>query len=154
MKNKKICFVASSGGHLEEISCLREFTNKYETCLVTEKSTFCEEVFCKNAYFVRQINRKEKGFIIHFLQLFFFSRKILRKERPDCIISTGALMTVPICILAKFKGKRVIYIESFARVHEPSLTGRIMYHVADLFLVQWPEMMKCYPKSEYFGGIF
>ena len=51
-------------------------------------------------------------------------------------------------------GKKVIYIESFARVDEPSLTGKLMYHVADLFIVQWKEMMEFYPNAVYGGGIF
>ncbi|WP_191976308.1 hypothetical protein [Limosilactobacillus reuteri] len=50
--------------------------------------------------------------------------------------------------------KKVIYIESFARITTPSLTGKILYHFADLFIVQWKELLKVYPKAKYFGGIF
>ena len=86
--------------------------------------------------------------------LFAQSLKIMLEEKPDCIISTGALATFPICVLGKLMGKKVIYIESFARVDEPSLTGKLMYHVADLFIVQWKEMMEFYPNAVYGGGIF
>ena len=154
MRVKKICFVASSGGHLEELYCLRELANTFHACLITEESQFSTATFGENVYFVPQINRKEKKFFVHFIKLFFEAGRILKIEKPDCIISTGALMTVPICVLAKVKRKKIIYIESFARVNHASLTGRIMYHIADLFLVQWPDMKKCFPKSEYFGGIF
>ena len=76
------------------------------------------------------------------------------QEKPDGVISTGELATFPICVLAKLFRKKVIYIESFARVDEPSLTGRLMYKVADLFIVQWEEMKEFYPNAVYGGGIF
>ena len=63
-------------------------------------------------------------------------------------------MTYPVCFLAKRKGMKIIYIESFARVDAPSLTGKLMYSLADLFLVQWEEMLEVFPKATYAGGIF
>jgi len=76
------------------------------------------------------------------------------KERPSCIISTGALATYPICIIGFIMRIKIIYIESFARVDSPSLTGKLMYKFADLFIVQWEEMLEVYPKAKYGGGIF
>lgn len=150
----KCCFAASMGGHLEEIACLKDLANASESFLVTEKGGFQEINFCDRTRHVLQINRKEALFILKFAILFLESLYILMRERPDAVISTGALATFPLCFLAKIFGKRVIYIESFARVDEPSLTGKLMYHVADLFIVQWKEMMKFYPNAVYGGGIF
>lgn len=151
----KCCFAASMGGHLEEIACLKEIANSSdESFLVTEKGGFQEINFCGKTKHVLQINRKELLFPVKFIVLFVQSLFILLSERPDYIISTGALATFPICFLGKLFGMKVIYIESFARVDEPSLTGKLMYHVADLFIVQWKEMMKFYPKAIYGGGIF
>ena len=151
----KCCFAASMGGHLEEIACLKEIANaSEESFLLTEKGGFQEINFCSRTRHVMQINRKELLFPIKFVLLFIQSLIILMQERPDVIISTGALATFPICFLGKLLGNKVIYIESFARVDEPSLTGKLMYHVADLFIVQWKEMMKFYPKAVYGGGIF
>ena len=122
--------------------------------LVTEKG---EQFFGKempNTYYLNQINRKEKGFIINFIKLFAKASKILRKEKPDVVITTGALVAFPFCLLAKLARKKVVYIESFARVNEKSLTGKLVYPFADLFIVQWETMLKCYPKAIYTGGIF
>lgn len=91
---------------------------------------------------------------MHFLKLFFISSKIYKKIKPDTIISTGALVTVPICIIGKLHHKKIIYIESFARINSPSLTGKIMYKFADEFIVQWEDMLKYFPKAHYWGGIF
>lgn len=151
---KKLCMVSSSGGHWEELLCLGELTAEYDTFLVTEKG---EQFFGKempNTYYVEQINRKEKGFLLHFIQLFIKAFKIIKKEKPDVVITTGALVAFPFCFLAKLFRKKVIYIESFARVNEKSLTGKLVYPFADLFIVQWETMLKCYPKAKYTGGIF
>lgn len=150
----KICFTASSGGHLEEISNLEEIEEENESFLITEKSDFEELDFSRRVYYVNQINRKEKLFILKFIKLFFSSFFILMKEKPDYIISTGALATFPVCFIGKLMGEHIIYIESFARIDTPSLTGRLMYHTADLFIVQWEEMLKFYPKAICGGGIF
>ena len=80
--------------------------------------------------------------------------KIINKERPNVVITTGALIAFPFCVFVKLRGGKVIYIESFARVYNSSLTGKIIYKFADLFLVQWESMLEVYPKAKYVGGIF
>lgn len=150
----KVCFAASSGGHLEEIMCLRELTQKCDSFLVTEAGECSNVSFADRQYMVNQINRKEKGFLIHFLKLIVRAFKIMRKEKPDVVISTGALATVPFCLWGKLFGKKIVYIESFARIDSPSLTGKIMRPFADLFIVQWEEMLKFFPNAVYTGGIF
>lgn len=151
---RKICFAASSGGHLEEICHLAEIEKSDDSFLVTEMNEYYENSFCNRVIHVRQINRHEFFFLLKFFMLFLKSLRILKKEKPDCVISTGALATVPICLLAKLMKIKVIYIESFARVTSPSLTGKLMYHVADLFLIQWEDMLEYYPKAVYAGSIF
>ena len=80
--------------------------------------------------------------------------KIMKAEKPDFIITTGALIAFPFCVFAKMRSVKVIYIESFARVNNQSLTGKLVYPLADLFLVQWESLLKLYPKAKYVGGIF
>ena len=151
---QKICFTASLGGHLEEIAKLMDLGLQYDIFLVTEKGGFVELNVCKRVYYLRQINRREILFIPKLINIFFQSFYILHKEKPGYIISTGALVTFPICMLGKLMGKRVIYIESFARVDTASLTGKLMYKIADLFIVQWEDMLKIFPEAVYGGGIF
>jgi UDP-N-acetylglucosamine:LPS N-acetylglucosamine transferase len=88
------------------------------------------------------------------VKLMFQAWRIMKREKPDYLITTGALITYPFCLVAKWKKVKVIYIESFARMDEPSLTGRLVYPIADLFLVQWEEMIKYYPKAIFAGGVF
>ncbi len=153
-RNMKIAFIASSGGHLEEIESLKRVENKYDSFLITEGGRFSDTKFCKKRYFVWQMNRKQLTFIPKFFILFLKAFHILTKEKPDFIITTGALVAYPFCVIGKLKGVKIVYVESFARVRKPSLTGRLLYNFADLFIVQWEDMLKLYPKSVLGGGIF
>lgn len=150
----KICFVASSGGHLEEINQLKGIAEKYDNFLVTEQSEYQSIKLGEKKYFVRKTDRKEKLFLIHFIKLFFQAAKILKKEKPDLIISTGALITYPFCLLGKFMKIKSIYIESFARVNTPSMTGKLMHPIANLFIVQSEELLQFFPNAVYGGSIF
>lgn len=153
-KELKICFVSSSGGHWEELMCLSPIADHNNAFFVTEQGGQAEDSKYRNIYTLPQINRHEKRFLRHFLRLFLSAREILNKEQPDVVISTGALVSFPFCILAKVRGCKLIYIESFARVHDASLTGKLAYRIANLFLVQWKSLLKVYPKAIYVGGIF
>lgn len=149
---KKICFAASSGGHLEEISRLQGLKEVYDCFLFTEKGDFKSLEFCDKVYYVPQVNRKEFNFIFRFLSLFLQSFKVLCLEKPDCIISTGALATFPICVLAKLFRTKVIYIESLARVNGISRTGQYMKRIADLYIVQWRDLLRLVPGAVYGGN--
>ena len=150
----KICFVSSSGGHWEELMCLRSVAAEHDALFITEAGGQAEDSALARIITLPQINRHEKGFLRHFAALFARARRILRDERPDAVVTTGALVAYPFCLWAKLMGAKVVYIESFARVKDGSLTGRLVYPMADLFLVQWEELLKVYPKAKYVGGIF
>lgn len=153
----KIGFAASSGGHLEEIKCLHEVAKQAESFLVTEDTVITAGESCEftgRTYYLPQINRREKRFIWHFLRMMVRAWRIITQEKPDFIISTGALMSYPFCLIGKLRRIKIVFIESFARVDSPSLTGKIVYPLADLFIVQWEELLQFYPKAHYGGGIF
>lgn len=156
MKNKKIKigFVASSGGHYEQLLMLRPLMKKYDSFVVTEKTIYDTGIEGEKMYYLKQVNRKEKSFFPRMLINTMRSLKIFWKERPDIIISTGVLATIPICLIAKLGGKKLIYIESFAKVTSPTQTGKLMYRFADQFYVQWESMLEVYPKATYLGGIY
>ena len=84
----------------------------------------------------------------------FLAVRILYKERPDVIISSGAAVAIPFFYLGKIFGAKTVYIEVFDRVDGPTMTGKIVYPVTDRFIVQWEEMKKVYPKAINLGGIF
>ena len=84
MDKTKICFVASSGGHLEEITRLKKIAQLYDCFLVTEEGDFSAKEFCQKQYIVAQINRKELLFIPKFIKLMVRARKIIKKILKTC----------------------------------------------------------------------
>ena len=80
--------------------------------------------------------------------------RVLREERPDLIVSSGAAVAVPFFLVGKLMGAKTVYIEVFDRVDAPTLTGRLVRRFTDLFVVQWPEMTRVYPGSVDLGSIF
>jgi len=150
----KACFIASSGGHWEELMCLKPIAQEHDTFYVTEEGGQAKDSSLENIYLLPQINRRQKDFLWRFLKLMVSAGKIMRREKPEFLVTTGALIAFPFCLYGKLLGTKVIYIESFARVSDRSLTGRLVYPIADLFLVQWESLLELYPKAKYVGGIF
>lgn len=154
MLNKKLCFIASSGGHFEQLLMLKPLMDRYNSFVVTEKTAYKVAVKGQRVYFLEQVNRKEISFMIRMIKNTLMSFKIFKKEKPDVVISLGVLSTIPMCVICKMFGKKLIYIESFAKVNSATLTGKFIYHFADQFYVQWEPMLKIYPKAIYLGGIY
>ena len=153
-KRIKICFAASSGGHYEQIMMLKPLMEEYDSFIVTEETHYNINKTDNKTYYLKQTNRKEKGFLWNMLQNVCKSIDIYKKERPDVVICTGVLAMIPMCLIAKLMGKKLIYIESFAKVTSPTKTGKLLYKFADRFYVQWEHMLKFYPKAIYLGGIY
>ena len=81
--------------------------------------------------------------------------KILRKEKPDLILSNGAEIAIPTLYVGKLFGVKIIFIESWCRVNKPSTTGKVIYPISDMFLVQWESLLSKYgSKAEFQGGVF
>lgn len=152
---KKICLISSSGGHFEQLLMLRKLSDDYDTFIVTEKTKYNKKDKKIN-YYVSQVNRKEILFIFKMLLISIKSFFIFIKERPDVIISTGVLAAIPMLFIGHIFKKKVIYLESFAKISSPTMTGKLIYkkHIADQFYVQWESMLEFYPNAIYKGGIY
>lgn len=151
MKKNKILLISSSGGHYEELKMLKFLENdKNQLYWVTEKTKFD----VKADFYLIQTGIKDP---LWFLKMFINTIKSLTifiKVRPNYVISTGTMVVIPMFILAKFFKRKRIFIETFARVDDTTLTGKFLYRFSNLFIVQWEENLKYYPKSIYGGSIF
>lgn len=155
-KAKKVFFVSSIGGHLTQLLQIKSIFKDYDYLLITEKSDVTIDL--KNKYHVKYFiycNKKNflKYFIINVINA-FHSVFVFLIYRPDCIVTTGANTAVPLCYLGRIFGKKVIFIESFAKRDGKTLAGKLVYPVATTFIVQWESMLEYYPKAKYFGGIY
>nr|WP_295301215.1 PssD/Cps14F family polysaccharide biosynthesis glycosyltransferase [uncultured Blautia sp.] len=154
LNHKKICFAASSGGHYEQLLMLKPLMEQYDSFIVTEKTSYNTEVDQIKSYYLHQVNRKELFFFFWLVVNSIKSLQIIIKERPDYIITTGVLAMIPLCLLVKITGGKLIYIESFAKVNSGTETGKFLYRFADQFYVQWESMKEIYPKALFRGGIY
>ncbi len=150
----KVCFAASSGGHYEQLMMLRPLMDTYDSFVITEKTSYDSECKGEKTYYLKQVNRREKKFPLIFIINTFKSLKIYFDEKPDIIVCTGVLAMIPMCMIMKLFGKKLIYIESFAKVTSATETGKLMYRVADQFFVQWESMKDIFPNATYVGGIY
>jgi UDP-N-acetylglucosamine:LPS N-acetylglucosamine transferase len=147
----KICLACSAGGHLTELIQLEKAWEGKKHFFVSDyRGNAIELAKKEKVFFVKCPRRNPASLAINFFQ----SLKIFLSEKPDAVISTGADTAIPICVIAKWFGKKVIFIESFCRIKEASVSGKIMYGKADLFLVQWKQNLKFFPKAKFAGSVF
>jgi UDP-N-acetylglucosamine:LPS N-acetylglucosamine transferase len=148
-RNHKIGLICSHGGHFTEFLQVREAFKGYPTFLLTYKEVSTANQ--KNTYYIANIGKSPVAFIFGLIKILF----IFLKEKPTILFSTGSEIAVPPFYLGKFLFRtKLIYLECSAQVYQPSLTGRCVYPITDLFLVQWEFLLKKYgPKAKYVGGL-
>ena len=157
MKNKKVLFISSTGGHLDELLQLKSLFKKYDSYIITEKTK--STVDLKNKY--SKVNYLVYGskdhfitYIFKFIYNVFKSLILFIKIRPKVIVTTGTHTAVPMCYIGKLFFRKIIYIETIANSETKTLSGKLVYPIADTFIVQWESMLKLYPKAIYGGWIY
>ena len=155
---KKVMFISSTGGHFNELMQLRSLFDKYDYQIVTEKDKVTENL---DEEYKGRISYLKYGTRSHLFKYFFqfiyncFKTIYLYfKYKPKYIVTTGTHTAGPMCYLGKIFGSKIIYIETFANKNSKTATGRLIYPIADLFIVQWKEMLEIYPKAVLGGSIY
>lgn len=156
----KLLVVLGSGGHTAQmvrlVGMLPEgfeyaYMVGYDDNLSESKIAKPGEVFR-----VHRARRHEDGFfrsVVKVMRLSVESFKLLRAAKPEAVVSAGPGTAVPVSIIARLMGKKVIYIEDWSRVYSRSGSGKILYRFANMTFVQWPEMKRLYPKAVYAGRL-
>lgn len=151
-EDAKFCIVGSSGGHLTHMWMLKDIWKKHDRVWVTFDKVDANSLL-----------KDEKKYWCHYptnrnipnlIRNTFLALKVLIKEKPDIIISSGAAVSIPFFFLGKIFGKKLVYIEVFDRIDKPTVSGRFCYKFADKFIVQWDEQLEVYPKAINLGRIF
>ncbi len=154
---KKVMFIASTGGHLNELLQLEPLFSRYDSYLVTEKTKTTENLknkFPKMSFLVFGTKDHAVSYIFKFAYNILKSIALYIKVRPKVIVTTGTHTAVPMCYIGKLFGSKVIFIETFANSTTRTLSGRLVYPIADKFIVQWEEMLEHYPKAIFGGWIY
>ena len=154
----KVLFISSAGGHLSEMLELKELFSKYDYYIITEKTKSTDSLKEKYSNKVNYLIYGTKDHMLTYpfklIANCFKSLYYYIKIKPEFIITTGAHTAGPMCCLGKIFGSRIIYIETFANIHTKTITGKLIYKFADLFIVQWKSMLELYPKATYGGWIY
>lgn len=155
---KKVLFISSTGGHLNELLQLSPLFEKYEYHIITEKdkaNIALKEKYKDKIYFLPYGTRARIfTYIFKYFWLCLKTVYYYLKIRPKVIVTTGTHTAGPMCILGKIFRSKIVYIETFANKNKKTATGRLIYPIADLFIVQWKDMLKLYPKAVYGGSIY
>lgn len=166
--NDIVMFACNQGGHFSQMMAMKELFSKYDSVLVTDNVRATKEmpalkeignieIMEGESLRRKQVKKDECGsrwtFLYVYIQMLFASHKIYKKYRPKVIISTGSNIAIPFFILGKIYGSKNIYIETRAKVYARSMTGILARPLADIIFVQWPEMLKLYPKALYCGTL-
>jgi len=153
LSKAKVCIPTSSGGHLTHMCMLMPILKKTRDrfWVTFDKNDANNALVGERVYHCYYpTNRNVKNTIKNT----FLAIKVLKKEHPDLIVSSGAAIAVPFFLVGKLFGVKTVYVEVFDRIDAPTLTGRLVWRFSDLFVVQWPEMTKVYPNSVDLGSIF
>jgi UDP-N-acetylglucosamine:LPS N-acetylglucosamine transferase len=158
MKKKRVLFVSSTGGHLNELLRLNKCFDNYDYYLVTEKmktNDYLKDKYKgKVSYLVYGTKHHMLTYPFVLLINCFICLFIYIKHHPDYIVSTGAHVGGVMCLIGKILGSKVIFIETFANINTKTATGRLVYKFADKFIVQWDSMKDIYPNAIDGGWIF
>lgn len=155
---KKVIFISSTGGHLSELMQLKGIFNKYDYHIITEKNDTTLKLKDKYGDRINYLVYGARNYMLSYM--FKFPYNILKslilflKIKPDVIVTTGAHTAVPMCYIAKLFKKKIIFIETYARVNSKSMSGKMINKIADLFLVQHEEMLDVYENAVYKGELY
>ena len=145
----KICIVCSDGGHLTEMSQLVGAFEGHEAFFITYNVLGGQDL---GKVYQLKILKKNP---LRYLSVIPTIIRILRKEKPNLIVSNGAEIAIPTLYIAKLFSIKIIFIESWCRINKSSTTGKLIYPIADVFFVQWRQLLKKYGKKAiYKGGVF
>lgn len=156
MKKKKVMFISSTGGHLSELLELESLFGDYDSFLVTEKTPSnlaLKKKYPKVGFLIYGTKDHMLTYPFKLLTNCFISLYYFIKFRPKVIVTTGAHTAGPMCLIGKIFRSKIVFIESMANSSTKTITGKLLYPIADLFIVQWEEMLKLYPNAVYWGWI-
>lgn len=153
---KKVMFVSSTGGHLSELLKLEPLFKEFDYHLVTEKtkSNISLKEKYKVSYLVYGTKKQLFSYVFKFAFNILKSFYLFLKYQPDYVVTTGTHTAVPLCYIAHLFQRKVIFIETFANAKSQTQAGKMIYPIADLFIVQWESMLEFYPNAIYGGWIF
>ena len=143
--------VCSSGGHLSQLHRLRPWWETRQRAWVTFDKDDARSLLAGER--VVWAHHPTTRNVVNLLRNLVLAFRVLRRFRPDAVISNGAGVAFPFFLAARLLGVRTVYVEVYDRIDSASLTGRLCYPLSDLFLLQWQEQKRLYPRGQVVGAL-
>lgn len=157
----KLMIVLGEGGHTKEMLALVDLLGegyRYAYLMTEQDQLSAPKIRIPGEQYriIRPRNKEDAIWraLPKVVRSLWQSWRIMRRVRPHAIITCGPAIAIPACIWAKLLGAAVIFIETGSRIHQLSLTGKLVRYLADLYFVQWPQLQAAYPKAIYAGRLF
>jgi UDP-N-acetylglucosamine:LPS N-acetylglucosamine transferase len=142
--------ICCQGGHFMQMLALKSAWEDLPRVWVTTRAADTEALLGDEPAVFAYVPTARS--IKNMFRNFWLAAVVIRRHRPDVLLSTGGGVTVPLFAVGKLVGARLIYVESLTRVDGPSLTGKLVYPLVDRFFVQWPEAATR-PRMEFVGNL-
>jgi UDP-N-acetylglucosamine:LPS N-acetylglucosamine transferase len=143
--------VSSTGGHLLQLCQLKPWWEKHDRVWVTGKMPDSTSLLADER--VSWAHYPTTRNLPNLIRNFGLAWRLLRKEKPDVVVSTGAGVAFPFFLMSRLLRVKTIYIEVFGRIDLPTMTGRLCYPLSSLFLLQWEQQKRFYPKGLVIGRL-
>jgi beta-1,4-N-acetylglucosaminyltransferase len=147
----RVLLVSSSGGHLIQLHNLKPWWERHDHLWVTFEKLDSTSLLAgeRVAWAHHPTTRNLRNLVRNLL----LAWRLLRSYRPDVVVSSGAGVAVPFFLLARLLGRKTVYVEVYDRVDSATMTGRLCYPLSSLFLLQWEEQRRSYPKGVVIGSL-
>ncbi|OKL50223.1 glycosyltransferase [Boudabousia marimammalium] len=147
----RILFAGSSGGHLTQLRNLQAWYRQHRSLWLTfDTPDALDALRQENVVWAHHSPQRSWRDLV---SSFSIAWNTVTESRPDLVVSAGASLGALTVLVARLKGIPTVYIEVFDRIDLPSLSGRICYHFADEFCVQWEEQTRIYPNATVIGPL-
>ena len=146
-----VLLVGSSGGHLAQLVALKGWWSELDRHWVSFDTPDATSLLAEES--VTWAHHPTTRHVRNLMRNAVLAGRVLRRERPAVVVSTGAGVAVPFFVLARLVGARTVYVEVYDRLDTRTLTARLCRPFTDLFCVQWEEQRRLYPDAELVGGL-
>lgn len=153
-EKKTLCVGASSGGHMSELEALLAYKANWSLhprVFVATLGISANALPVDARHYL--IGECDRDHLWQAVKTLVRCCKVVWRERPDVVLTTGSMPLALFCLVAKLFGARIIWIDSVSQIDRISMSGRLVRPFADLFLVQWPELVSRYPGVRYAGEL-
>lgn len=145
---RRILAIASGGGHWVQLQRLRPAFEGCEVAFVSVYADYAEDLPGHRFYTVKDVSRANLKALLVLAPQFI---RIMLRERPDVVITTGSMPgLVGLAIARIFTRARTVWIDSIANCEHLSSSGRQARRVAHQWLTQWPELAR--PEGPHYWG--